>query len=173
MSWQSPALTKIMILATNIGDKYTVTFLSLLLLISLLYKKDYLKAKIFAITIGLATILSQLIKIIIQRARPETMLIPETGFSFPSGHATLAFAFFGILIYLFKDEIKNKILKYSFIKANIFLIFLIGFSRIYLNVHWFTDILGGFALGLICIFLSIYLCKKIPFLKGEHYSKKG
>ncbi len=95
------------------------------------------------------------------------MLIEKTTYSFPSGHATLAVAFFGMLIYLFKDKIKNKTLRYTFITANIFLMILIGITRIYLNVHWLTDVLAGYALGLICIFGSIYLVNKIGFLKKK------
>jgi undecaprenyl-diphosphatase len=88
------------------------------------------------------------------------MLIPETGFSFPSGHTTLSIAFFGVLIYLFKDEIKNKTLRYLFITISLLLPFLIAFSRLYLNVHWFTDVVAGLFIGTSCVIGSIYFSKK-------------
>ena len=156
-----------MLLITNLGDKYVIALLSVILLIFLLYKKPYLKTETFILTMGSAVILSQILKYIIQRPRPIQMLIEKTGFSFPSGHATLAVAFFGMLIYLFKNKIKNKTIRYLFIIANILLMILIGFSRLYLNVHWFTDVLAGFSLGLICIGASIWLIKKIGFWKKK------
>ena len=59
-------------------------------------------------------IFSQALKILVERARPENMLILKDGFSFPSGHTTRAITFFGMLIFLFKDKIKNKNLRYLF-----------------------------------------------------------
>lgn len=163
---QSEQLTKLMIFITSIGNKFAIAFFSIILLSLLIFhKKDYKRTKIFTITMGAAVILSQVLKELIQRIRPIEQLIEKTTYSFPSGHATLAMAFFGVLIYLFKDEIKNKTLKYSFITANILLIILISFSRIYLNVHWLTDVLAGLTLGLICITGAILTVKKIPYLK--------
>ncbi len=164
LSIQSPLLTKVMIFITFLGDKYLITILSIFLLIFLIYKKQYIKAKIFVITLGLGIIISQILKYTIQRPRPETMTILKEGFSFPSGHATISIIFFGMLIYLFKDKIKNQTLKYIFITINTSLIILISFSRLYLNVHWLTDVLAGLILGLICIFGSIIIIHKIPFL---------
>lgn len=157
---QSPSLTELMIFITNIGDKYTIAFFSILLLSFLLYKKEYLKMKIFTIAITLGVILSQGLKYLILRPRPISQLITETGYSFPSGHATIAMVFFGMLIYLFKDEIKNESKRYLFIVVNILLILDISFSRIYLNVHYFSDVLAGLVLGLISIFTAIKIFRK-------------
>lgn len=158
---QSLNLTKLMIFITHIGDKYTIAIFSIILLLLLMFhKKDYIKSKVFISSMALGVILSQGLKYIIQKPRPIDQLIIETGYSFPSGHVTLSFVFFGMLIYLFKDEIKNKFLRYSFIAINILLILLIGISRIYLNVHYFSDVIAGFVLGLICIFGAIKFFKK-------------
>jgi len=157
---QSPNITELMIFITNIGDKYTIALFSLITVLLLYHKKTYQRTKIFILTIGISVIISQVIKHIIQKPRPINQLIIETGYSFPSGHATIAMAFFGILIYLFKDEIKNKLIKHLFIIINILLILLISFSRIYLNVHYLSDVLAGLILGLICIFVAIFISKK-------------
>jgi len=158
---QNGGLTKLMLIITNIGNKYFILFFSLILAALLLFhKKDYMKVKIFIISIFLGAFFSQALKYLIKRIRPENMLIEQGGYSFPSGHATLSMIFFGMLIYLFKDEIKNNLEKYIFIALNILLILLIGISRIYLNVHYLTDVLGGYILGYICIILSIYIYKK-------------
>lgn len=164
LTLQTPGLNKIMFFITNIGDKITIAIFSIILLAFLISKKQYIKTKIFVIALGLGVILSQVLKYIIKRPRPETMTLLKNGYSFPSGHVTISLIFFGMLIYLFKDKIKNQTLKYIFIIANILLILLISFSRLYFNVHWPTDILAGLLLGLICIIGSIIMVQKIPFL---------
>lgn len=156
-----------MLILTTLGNKYIIALFSVIVLIFLVYKKPYLKTEIFILTMGSAVILSQILKYLIQRTRPIEMLIEKTTYSFPSGHATLAVAFFGMLIYLFTNKIKNKTLRYSFIIGNVLLILIIGFSRIYLNVHWLTDVLAGYVLGLICIACSIYTINKIGFWKRK------
>jgi len=92
-----------------------------------------------------------------QRARPIGSLAPELGFSFPSGHATIAVVFFGLLVYLFV----SKKYKVSGIVVASLLVILVGFSRLYLRVHWLTDILGGFVLGGIILVVSILIFRKI------------
>jgi len=102
-----------------------------------------------------------LTKVIIHRARPENALIEVSGYSFPSGHATMAIIFFSLLLYSFKDDIKNKALKNIFIASNIIFFLIIGLSRVYLNVHWFSDVLAGFGLGLFWLTLLILIFKII------------
>jgi undecaprenyl-diphosphatase len=111
--------------------------------------------------LGGGLLLETLIKLIVQRARPENSLITETGFSFPSGHATMSLILFTLLLLTFKNDIKNNALKWVFIVCNITLILLIGLSRIYLNVHWFSDVIGGFALGLFWLTLLILVFKYV------------
>ena len=104
-------------------------------------------------------ILEQTIKYLVQRPRPVAQLIQETSYSFPSGHSIFAIILFSMLIYFYKDKIKNSFFKVSFIMINVFLILLTGVSRIYLNVHWFSDVLGGFAIGFAvmgCILFFIF-----------------
>lgn len=100
-------------------------------------------------------------KLSFHQPRPINQLADVSGYSFPSGHATLGMILFGILIYSFKNEIKNIILKYLFIGLNVFFIFIIGFSRIYFNLHWFGDVFGGFFLGLFTIIFWILILKLI------------
>lgn len=154
-------LTKLIIFITHIGDKYTIAILSLIIITLLIFhKKDYHRVKEFSLSLLIGVASSQGLKYLIKKSRPELMLIPETGYSMPSGHATLSMIFFGMMIYLFKDEIKNTVKKYSFIIINILMIILIGFSRIYLNVHYLSDVIAGFVLGLICILIAIKLIEK-------------
>lgn len=159
-SIQTPALTKLMIFITNIAGFKILFILSLILLFILIRKKKNILLFISSIVLGLVSYLS--LKYLFQRIRPENALIEASGYSFPSGHATMATIFFLIVIYSFKEDIKNSLLKYLFIGLNILLILLMGFNRIYLSIHWFTDIIIGFLLG---IFWIILLIKIIPKLK--------
>ena len=100
-----------------------------------------------------------LIKSIIKRPRPALCLIHAQGFSFPSGHATIAIIFFSFLIYTIRDRIKTRALRYLFIAENIIAFSLIGFSRIYLGAHWVSDVIAGFSLGLFLLTQMIMVSK--------------
>ena len=102
------------------------------------------------------TILNQLLKRLLQRPRPtEFRIIEETGYSFPSGHSMVSMAFYGYLIYLIYRFVKNKYLKWISIVLLSLLICLIGISRIYLGVHYTSDVLGGFLISIS--YLVIYI----------------
>ena len=113
------------------------------------------------ITIDLVgvTLVNQVIKHIIRRPRPNVLrLVEESGYSFPSGHSMVSMAFYGIIIYLVYKNVTNKYLKWLLITLLSLLILSIGFSRIYVGVHYFTDVAGGFLLGLayLIIYINIY-----------------
>ena len=113
------------------------------------------------ITIDLVgvTLVNQVIKHIIRRPRPNVLrLVEESGYSFPSGHSMVSMAFYGIIIYLVYKNVTNKYLKWILIILLSLLILSIGFSRIYVGVHYFTDVAGGFLLGLayLIIYINIY-----------------
>ncbi|TAN32723.1 phosphatase PAP2 family protein [Patescibacteria group bacterium] len=99
------------------------------------------------------------LKWVFGRPRPGA-LSPTDGFSFPSGHATVSLAVFGAIIYLFAPRIKNKNWRKIFIGACALFILLIGVSRVYLGVHWFSDVVAGFALGLVWLWLVIFGFKR-------------
>ena len=158
---QTELFTKVMILITNLMSPEVLAVFTIFLLALLLYKKKPKQAFFVFFAIGGAAVLELTLKELIQRARPENALIDASStYSFPSGHATLAITFFSLLIYLYKDHIKDKILRYIFIGGNIGMIFLIGFSRIYLNVHWFSDVLGGFAIGMLWLGSLIFFFER-------------
>ena len=103
-------------------------------------------------------ILNQILKLIFLRPRPfELMLIDERGYSFPSGHAMVALAFFGLLIYFIWQMNLSKQIKKLFTILLIILILLIGISRIYLGVHYPSDVLAGYLVSLayLIIFIKI------------------
>lgn len=141
-----------------IGNYSKVILIGIALISSgILYLQKRKKASFILISsLLIGYILEAVINAIVQRARPAMQLISKTDYSFPSGHAIFSIILFSLLIYFYKDKINNKTLKFVFIFINVLLILLIGFSRIYLNVHWFTDIIGGYALGFFIINLILF-----------------
>jgi undecaprenyl-diphosphatase len=137
-----------------ISDSFEVIpfiILSLILVSVLLIRKDFRNFLIASVSLVFGFFLESFFKIIIHRARPENILISETTFSFPSSHATLSLIFFFLLIFLFRKEIKDKYAEILFTIVCVFLIILIGVSRIYLGAHWPTDVFAGWTLGLFCV----------------------
>ncbi|MFQ5474929.1 MAG: bifunctional DedA family/phosphatase PAP2 family protein [Candidatus Nanoarchaeia archaeon] len=157
----NPSLNKVMIFITNIASPLQLSILSLILFGILIYKKKWYCSLLLLFSMSGGLLLELLAKIIAHRARPENALIEVSGYSFPSGHATMAIIFFSLLLYSFKDDIKNKVLSYIFIASNVSLILLIGLSRVYLNVHWLSDVLAGFGMGLFWLTLLILVFKVI------------
>ena len=113
-----------------------------------------------------ATLLSQIFKFIIRRERPIGInLIEESGYSYPSGHSMVSMAFFGLIAYLIYKNVKNKFYKIISIIALLIIIFLIGFSRIYLGVHYFSDVLAGFLTAIAYLMIFITLTNKYKVTK--------
>ncbi len=147
---------------TFFGSTLFIIFLVIFFLIIFIIKKDNKKGYLVAFTLVISTILNNLVKIIIRRARPTVLaLVTETTFSFPSGHMMASVSMYGILLYL---VIKSKINKTSKIILSIFLgilPLLVGISRIYLGAHFATDIIGGMLLSTIMLMLlTNYIDKK-------------
>jgi undecaprenyl-diphosphatase len=96
------------------------------------------------------------------RQRPDQLwhLVEETGFSFPSGHSMAAFGFYGYFIYLINISNINKKLKTLLTTILSILILLIGLSRVYLGVHYLSDIIAGFIVSLIYLVIFITITKK-------------
>ena len=104
---------------------------------------------------------NNLFKVIIARPRPDiNRLVDETGYSFPSGHAITSMVFYGYLIYLIYKYVDNRKIKIPLMIFLILLIPIIGLSRIYLGVHYTSDVLGGFLLGTVYLILFINISNK-------------
>ncbi len=157
---QSPVLTNLVLFITDILSPISLSVFSIIFFGFLIYKKNlrYSNILLFGIVGGL--IIRFLLKLAIQRARPENALIEASGYSFPSGHAMIAIIFFSLIIIFLKDYVKNKASRGIFAAIGIVLILLTGFSRLYLNVHWFSDIIAGFSLGAFWLALLFFVPRK-------------
>jgi len=167
----SPLLNKFMILITSISNLKTMLVLSALLLIILIYRKKEKQALITLFALLITAMAGELLKLIFHRTRPIPSLISAIGYSFPSIHSAISCLFFLLLIYYFKDDIKNLVLKKLFIFSSVLLFLLIGFSRIYLNVHWFSDVIAGFCMGAFMFYLLICLEPEKVKLSGPQKAK--
>lgn len=154
-SLRETALTYIFIAVTYSANWQTITLICLFLLLYKPTRKPYgLLLTIAAIvSSGLYLALKELFK----RVRPdETLwLISETGYGFPSGHSMTGLVFYGLIIYLVNTRMKNEKAANLITVFLCVLIFLIGFSRIYLGVHYPTDVLAGFCMGAALLFFIL------------------
>lgn len=157
---QDPLLSKMMLVITSIGSTPCLVVLSLLAAGFLAYKKRWQKTMIFLVGMIGGLVLELSTKAVISRARPGNALLRVDSYSFPSGHATMAFVFFGLMIYLFKDDIKNKAWRAVFIISCAALTLMVGFSRVYFNVHWLSDVIGGFIIGALWLAFTILVTAK-------------
>ena len=155
----SDFVTPIAKFITNFGGAIFLSIATVMLF--LLIKNKKIGLSIIS-NIVIITVLNQLLKRILQRPRPtEFRIVEEKGYSFPSGHSMVSMAFYGYLIYLIYRYIKNKYVKWTLITILSILICLIGISRIYLGVHYTSDVLGGFLLSISYLVIYISSIKKL------------
>ena len=155
----SDFVTPIAKFITNFGGAIFLSIATVMLFLFIKNKKIGLS---IISNIVIIAVLNQLLKRILQRPRPtEFRIVEETGYSFPSGHSMVSMAFYGYLIYLIYRYIKNKYVKWILITILSILICLIGISRIYLGVHYTSDVLGGFLLSISYLVIYISSIKKL------------
>ena len=160
-SFISDNLTKIFKVITICGSATFLIGLTVGLVVVFLIKKEYRYALFVSLNILCAHLLNLLIKYIVRRNRPiGHRLVEENGFSFPSGHSMVSFAVYTFLIYLVYKNVRNKTLKITLIILLSTLIFLIGFSRIYLGVHFASDVLAGYLISFVYINIFIYIISR-------------
>ena len=157
LNLRNQQLTALMKIVTNLASAYVLIAIAVASIL-------FIKNKIIGISITsnlvIVTLLNQLLKRIIQRPRPEGYrLITENGYSFPSGHSMVSMAFYGFIIYLIWKLVKNKKIKYLETGILGIFIFLIGFSRIYLWVHYASDVVGGFAISIAYLIMFTNIIK--------------
>jgi membrane-associated phospholipid phosphatase len=169
-AYVSDTNTAVMQFITFLGTHSFLIPANLVLIAYFLFikKHRWYSIKVPVVAIGGVSLMF-LLKFLFNRPRPLIPLLKEAqGLSFPSGHAMMSFSFYGLLIYLVWQYIKIPWLRVVLIILLSFLILLIGFSRIYLRVHYASDVMAGFAVGAIWLVLSLWVTRRL-----EVYSRRN
>lgn len=146
---------------TVVGNTNTITTLTIITLITLLLLKKPWLGIWFTGTMIFANLTNTIIKNFIKRPRPAVHhLVYAGGYSFPSGHSIGSITFFILLIIVIRLLVKNKTVKNILTVLLILFPLMIGYSRIYVHVHFPSDVLGGFILGLSFIFIALWVYKR-------------
>jgi membrane-associated phospholipid phosphatase len=131
-------------------------------------KRRWYSIKVPAVALSSLLLMFSL-KLIFHRDRPVSPLLQAArGFSFPSGHALMSVTFYGLLILIVWQNVKKTWLKWTLTVFLILLILAIGLSRVYLRVHYASDVLAGFAVGLVWLLLSLWILSRV-----EKYNKRN
>ena len=167
--WVTPFTTSFLQAITFLGSHTFLIPANLLLAFYFLFVKKHrwYSIKVPVVALG-GLLLMTLLKQFFNRPRPLVPLLePVRGLSFPSGHALMSVSFYGLIIYLIWENVKEPIRKWLLISFFVILIILIGFSRIYLRLHYFSDVIAGFSIGVIWLSVSIWAIRRI-----EQYSRR-
>jgi len=163
---QNPTLNNLMILASWFGySPGCIITVAAAALIFLLFK--YRREALFVLFTGLAGLVSTAFKILVNRPRPAEPIVhivrKISQQSFPSGHVLFYIVYFGFLtVLMYQLKTIPKIVRIAVAVISLLLIFTIPFSRIYLGAHWFTDVLGGFLLGMLCLYILCFFYFRKP-----------
>lgn len=157
----SPMVVHIMNLISWLGSPTFFLTIGLSVFVYLLRNKKKKNAKLLLLSVVGSFLLNAIIKNMFSRIRPlNYMLIDQGGYSFPSGHSMVSMTFYTTLAYILLENVKDKRTRIFIWIGNFVLVGLIGFSRIYLGVHWPTDVIVGFFLGFIFFLITKTIVKE-------------
>ena len=167
-SYATPFLDTVFITITNIGGIVAVILITLALAVFYFYKRRYSDLYFIVLSVTGASITNLLLKVAFQRDRPSlfTQAVVEQGFSFPSGHAMASAALVTCLVLIYFKTSK----RWAVIIFGGIAVFLIGLSRLYLGVHYPSDIIAGWSVSVIWVLLSFYVTERL--IKTRLESKK-
>ncbi|MCR4437243.1 MAG: bifunctional DedA family/phosphatase PAP2 family protein [Clostridiales bacterium] len=142
-------MTDFMKFLTFLGSGLVLIFITAIVIIAVRKNKKYaFYGWMIGANLLASSILNELFKVIFHRERPDILrLIDITGFSFPSGHSMIGLCFYGFIAYILWVNMKSR-WRYPLVILSVALVISIGISRIYLGVHYASDVLGGFSAGL-------------------------
>lgn len=152
---RTPLLTSLLVTLTQIGNPFVLACVALFLSVLLITKGHVYDAMLFLVALIVTVVSLTILKNVFQISRPASGLLQVDGWSFPSGHATVATAFFFLLSHAFWGRVKSTAGKSALILGSVLGTLVICFSRLYLGAHWTLDILAGVALGLLSVSFTI------------------
>ena len=173
---RTPFLNKFMLLVTYLGNWQAILAISIIIIFIFAILKKWK----FIIALSISSIFGELFvyaaKNIIKRQGPPLryLILLEKDFSFPSGHSFISIAFYGLLFYFIFDFAKSKTIKILSIFFGVAIVVLISFSRIYLGVHWPSDVFASLASGIVMITIIITILKidsKFGLIKSAQKQK--
>ena len=156
----NPGLTGFLGTITHLGSIYLVLMVAVIVGAILLIRKNWWRLLALFLAVGIGQAVINILKVAFQRPRPETEMFVFS-YSFPSGHTFSGTVIYGFCIYLTFRFINNVIAKWIVSALLALLILLIGFSRIYLGVHWLSDALAGYVTGFAWLLFCILFAKAV------------
>jgi len=154
---QTPSLTTTLAFITNLSGLVGNSIFAIFVILFLSYKKWYKERLFYLLSFSGAVILFGGIKQIVARARPHSDLIEVINYSFPSGHSTLTMTTSLLVYFIFVRKLTSPLAKNSLLAVCITWAIFIAFTRVYLNVHWLSDIVAGLTLGIFWVtFMRLY-----------------
>jgi membrane-associated phospholipid phosphatase len=167
-SVRTPWLSQILFLITKLGEREAVFIVGAVVSAIFILRRRFIALIAFWMVMGGIGISIRYGKTIISRARPVDVAYYEVEhYSFPSGHATTAFALYGLLAYFLYRHYDKSRNQHIYLWAALILSVIVGFSRIYLGVHYLSDVLAGFLLGLLWLLLGISLVEVMMYRKNK------
>ncbi|KEI13821.1 phosphatidic acid phosphatase [Clostridium novyi B str. ATCC 27606] len=169
-SIRNHTLNKLVIIVSKSGDTITAIVFTILVFAFFYIIRRKKEAWFYAITVLIIAIISQLLKFIVKRSRPTgNWLVNIHGYSFPSGHSVLSMTTALLIIYFVLTNLRNKGL--AILLSILIYIYgsLVGISRVYVGVHYISDVVGGWTLATICVFISLLIFNKINSEKSTKY----
>jgi len=160
---RNPILTPIMVFFTYIADWYSIALLGIIGVAAFWKMRKTRVASALLVSVIGGELIVEIIKHLFKRARPDILshLVAESGYGFPSGHSFVAFSFYGFMAYCLFRRARSGFAKAITLISGALIILAIGASRVYLGVHWPSDVLGSYLLGAAWISaIIIYLESK-------------
>lgn len=171
----SPAANRFMLFMTFLGKHQFLIPANLTLILYFIFIRNHSWFSIRVAAIALSSLLLMfLLKYLFKRKRPLSPLLKAVrGLSFPSGHAIMAVTFYGLIIYIISHTVSSDWLRYSLTVILVVMILLIGFSRVYLRVHYASDVLAGFIIGLLWLLISLTVLESAEQFERKVNSGNG
>jgi undecaprenyl-diphosphatase len=163
--WESPGLTPVMNFFSWMGTGLPLIILMLGIMLFLHQVLGHRKELLLFAAAGIgSSLLNVALKHIFRRPRPELNRLAEAaGFSFPSGHSMAAFSLYGILVFLLWTHTRSRTGRAVLVVLSVCLVASIGISRIYLGVHYPSDVLGGYLASCFWLTATVWLYQKLRF----------
>jgi undecaprenyl-diphosphatase len=163
ISHANPGMIRLFTRITDLGKYLVIRDATIVICVWLLIHRDWERAAMLVVLVGGGNIISSILQKIVGRDRPDFPqdFLRGVAFSFPSGHTMLATSFYLMVSYISWVYWCTTLLGWIIMAFSLALIILVGISRLYLGVHFMTDVLGGWIAGSLLFFLMLLICNML------------